>query len=58
MASEDSPRVMAESVATGSVATESVATGSNAELAERADGEADQNEEVSRLNKVGHEVQK
>ena len=53
MASEDSPAVVAESVA-----TESAATGSNAELAGRADGEADQNEEVSRLNKVGHEVQK
>ena len=49
---------MAESVATESVATESVATASNAELAERADGEADQNEQVLRLQKDVAELKK
>ena len=42
MASDDSPAAMAESVSSEPVATESVAIASNAELAERADGEADQ----------------
>ena len=57
-ASDDSPAAMAESVATESVAIESVATASNAELAERADTEADQKEEVLRLLKNVAELQK
>ena len=49
MASDNSPAAMPESAATESVTTESVATASNAELAKRADGEADQKEGVLRL---------